>query len=280
MLTKSSTPSNPSSTVNPSSSTTSSSSPSSSSISSTGSPTVAASSSPSSTSTSTSSSSTGGAGGGSSFSGEGTFYTPGVGSCGTDNSEAEFVAALSRVLFDATGIANPNNNPYCGRRALVKAAGSGSRRWLLQREDMTEAETMRIFYKGNSTCSGNELLESRSKKESRRLRIRSQLGIGPERPLKQSPRLGSLSGHIFPTPVTMQDQSSAIIIAPPMITPPPPNRNIDLHKRQAGGGGVTVTIVDRCPVCAQYDLDLSPAAFDVIGDQDAGRIAIEWSWLD
>ncbi|KAH0610969.1 uncharacterized protein H6S33_011396 [Morchella sextelata] len=53
-----------------------------------------------------------------------------------------------------------------------------------------------------------------------------------------------------------------------------------LHKRQAGGGGVTVTIVDRCPVCAQYDLDLSPAAFDVIGDQSAGRIAIEWSWLD
>ncbi|KAI5841750.1 RlpA-like double-psi beta-barrel-protein domain-containing protein-containing protein, partial [Morchella snyderi] len=100
-------------------------------------------------------------------SGEGTFYTPGLGSCGTDNSEADFVAALSRVLFDATGIANPNNNPYCGH----------------------------------------------------------------------------------------------------------------LTARQAGGGGVTVTIVDRCPVCAQYDLDLSPAAFDVIGDQDAGRIAIEWSWL-
>ena len=51
-------------------------------------------------------------------------------------------------------------------------------------------------------------------------------------------------------------------------------------KRQAGGGGVTVTIVDRCPVCAQYDLDLSPAAYNVLGDEDAGRIEIEWSWID
>jgi len=27
-------------------------------------------------------------------------------------------------------------------------------------------------------------------------------------------------------------------------------------------------------------LDLSPAAYDAIGDQDEGRIAIKWRWLD
>ncbi|KAF8251289.1 hypothetical protein K440DRAFT_513846, partial [Wilcoxina mikolae CBS 423.85] len=96
-----------------------------------------------------------------------TFYAPGLGSCGTDATDDDFVAALSKILFDATGSANANNNPYCGRKAF----------------------------------------------------------------------------------------------------------------RQEGGGGVTITIVDRCPVCKKYDLDLSPAAYNAIGDADAGRIPIKWSWL-
>ncbi|KAJ2806983.1 hypothetical protein H4R20_001475 [Coemansia guatemalensis] len=45
-------------------------------------------------------------------------------------------------------------------------------------------------------------------------------------------------------------------------------------------GEVKVTITDRCPVCKSGDLDLSPAAFDQIGDQSEGRISISWSFVD
>ncbi|GAB5589201.1 hypothetical protein Unana1_04101 [Umbelopsis nana] len=43
-------------------------------------------------------------------------------------------------------------------------------------------------------------------------------------------------------------------------------------------GSVTVTIVDTCPECASGSLDLSPAAFQKIGDMSAGRIKISWVW--
>jgi hypothetical protein len=43
-------------------------------------------------------------------------------------------------------------------------------------------------------------------------------------------------------------------------------------------GEVTVTIVDTCPECSSGDLDLSPAAFDKIGSESAGRIKITWNW--
>jgi expansin (peptidoglycan-binding protein) len=42
-------------------------------------------------------------------------------------------------------------------------------------------------------------------------------------------------------------------------------------------GMVTVRIVDQCPGCKQGDLDLSPQAFDKIGEHSAGRIPITWS---
>jgi expansin (peptidoglycan-binding protein) len=41
-------------------------------------------------------------------------------------------------------------------------------------------------------------------------------------------------------------------------------------------GSVTVRIVDQCPGCKQGDLDLSPQAFDQIGEHSAGRIPITW----
>ncbi|EPS37149.1 hypothetical protein H072_9225 [Dactylellina haptotyla CBS 200.50] len=41
--------------------------------------------------------------------------------------------------------------------------------------------------------------------------------------------------------------------------------------------GVIVTIVDTCPGCAgPYDLDLSPAAFDQLGNQFDGVISVTW----
>ena len=42
-------------------------------------------------------------------------------------------------------------------------------------------------------------------------------------------------------------------------------------------GEVTVRIVDQCPGCKQGDLDLSPQAFDKIGEHSAGRIPIHWT---
>lgn len=42
-------------------------------------------------------------------------------------------------------------------------------------------------------------------------------------------------------------------------------------------GEVTVKIVDLCPECAAGDLDLSPAAFDMIAERSAGRVPITWT---
>ena len=41
-------------------------------------------------------------------------------------------------------------------------------------------------------------------------------------------------------------------------------------------GKVKVKIIDRCPECQQGDVDLSPEAFDQIGDRIDGRISISW----
>lgn len=41
-------------------------------------------------------------------------------------------------------------------------------------------------------------------------------------------------------------------------------------------GTVTVPVVDQCPECAKGDIDLSPAAFDVIADLVDGRVPITW----
>ncbi|KAH8555697.1 RlpA-like double-psi beta-barrel-protein domain-containing protein-containing protein [Umbelopsis sp. PMI_123] len=99
-----------------------------------------------------------GSGSGSGFTGDGTYYTVGLGSCGQTNSDSQLVAALNAPQM--------GNNKYCGKSATVK---------------------------------------------------------GPK-------------------------------------------------------GTVTVKIVDTCPGCSSGDLDLSPAAFNQIGDQSAGRISISWSW--
>ncbi|KAI8318777.1 barwin-like endoglucanase, partial [Martensiomyces pterosporus] len=51
------------------------------------------------------------------FSGDGTFYSPGLGSCGINSSESELVAAINAPQYGTTP--NPNNAPVCGRCALV-----------------------------------------------------------------------------------------------------------------------------------------------------------------
>jgi expansin (peptidoglycan-binding protein) len=44
-------------------------------------------------------------------------------------------------------------------------------------------------------------------------------------------------------------------------------------------GTVTVRVVDRCPGCAEGDLDLSPQAFEQIAPLSAGRVPITWRWV-
>ncbi|KAK9766317.1 hypothetical protein K7432_004693 [Basidiobolus ranarum] len=43
-------------------------------------------------------------------------------------------------------------------------------------------------------------------------------------------------------------------------------------------GSVKVKIVDKCPGCKHGDLDLSPAAFNKVADEAAGRVSISWSF--
>lgn len=46
------------------------------------------------------------------------------------------------------------------------------------------------------------------------------------------------------------------------------------------GKSVTVTVVDRCAGCGQFDLDLSPAAFEQLADLDVGVLNnVQWHFL-
>ncbi|GJE91514.1 hypothetical protein PsYK624_076640 [Phanerochaete sordida] len=59
-------------------------------------------------------------------SGDGTFYATGLGACGIVNSDADYIAAASHILYDSfPGYAggNPNNNPIC--RKPVTATYNG-----------------------------------------------------------------------------------------------------------------------------------------------------------
>ncbi|KAK0448480.1 RlpA-like double-psi beta-barrel-protein domain-containing protein-containing protein [Desarmillaria tabescens] len=55
-------------------------------------------------------------------SGDGTFYTPGLGACGQNNTEADPIAAVSYLLFDyfpGSTTSNPNKNPICGKKLVA-----------------------------------------------------------------------------------------------------------------------------------------------------------------
>ncbi|WP_416982476.1 RlpA-like double-psi beta-barrel domain-containing protein [Streptomyces sp. T028] len=43
------------------------------------------------------------------------------------------------------------------------------------------------------------------------------------------------------------------------------------------GTATWAKIVDKCPTCGPYDVDLSPAAFDVISDLGVGRFSTYWA---
>lgn len=58
---------------------------------------------------------------GKSFTGEMTYFTPGMGACGENSSESDHMVAISKVLFDQyTPNGNPNKNPLCGATVTIK----------------------------------------------------------------------------------------------------------------------------------------------------------------
>ncbi|KAG2420036.1 hypothetical protein HFD88_004834 [Aspergillus terreus] len=58
---------------------------------------------------------------GGSYSGDLTYYDPGLGSCGITSTGSEPICAVSHVIFDAASTsANPNENPLCGLKVRIR----------------------------------------------------------------------------------------------------------------------------------------------------------------
>lgn len=64
---------------------------------------------------------------GESFTGQATFYAPGLGACGTTSTDDDMIVAVSQLLYDGfngyTG-SDPNSNPICGKK--IKATYEGN----------------------------------------------------------------------------------------------------------------------------------------------------------
>ncbi|KAJ7259928.1 plant expansin [Mycena rebaudengoi] len=60
------------------------------------------------------------------YSGDGTFFQPGLGACGVTNTEDQLIVAVGHGVFDSypgANRANPNKNPICGKK--LKASYKG-----------------------------------------------------------------------------------------------------------------------------------------------------------
>ena len=42
------------------------------------------------------------------------------------------------------------------------------------------------------------------------------------------------------------------------------------------GVSTTATVVDRCTGCSEFDVDLSPAAFNDLAEPSLGRVQVTW----
>ncbi|KAJ7495453.1 plant expansin [Mycena latifolia] len=54
-----------------------------------------------------------------SYSGDGTYYDPGVGACGKTNTKDQLIVAVGQGVFDSfayRGETNSNKNPICGKK--------------------------------------------------------------------------------------------------------------------------------------------------------------------
>ena len=55
------------------------------------------------------------------FSGDLTYYAPGLGACGVTSSDSDAIVAISYIVFDAAQSGtNPNTNPLCGLKLRAR----------------------------------------------------------------------------------------------------------------------------------------------------------------
>ncbi|KAL4894731.1 RlpA-like double-psi beta-barrel-protein domain-containing protein-containing protein [Aspergillus ambiguus] len=55
------------------------------------------------------------------YSGDLTYYDPGMGSCGITSTGSEPICAVSHLVFDAASVStNPNENPLCGMKLRIR----------------------------------------------------------------------------------------------------------------------------------------------------------------
>ncbi|TFK36110.1 RlpA-like double-psi beta-barrel-protein domain-containing protein-containing protein, partial [Crucibulum laeve] len=45
------------------------------------------------------------------------------------------------------------------------------------------------------------------------------------------------------------------------------------------GKTIDATVVDSCPSCSQYSIDLSPSAFEALAPRSKGRIQVSWNYV-
>ncbi|KAI0165824.1 RlpA-like double-psi beta-barrel-protein domain-containing protein-containing protein [Xylariaceae sp. FL1272] len=71
------------------------------------------------------------------FSGDLTYYAPGLGACGVTNLESDSIVAISKTLYDQyTPGTNPNLNTLCGKQIQITI---GDKSTIVTVEDRCEA---------------------------------------------------------------------------------------------------------------------------------------------
>lgn len=58
--------------------------------------------------------------------GDATYYGAGLGACGITNTDSDYIAAASHIIFDSYpgyNGANPNQNPMCGKKVIASYQG-------------------------------------------------------------------------------------------------------------------------------------------------------------
>ncbi|KIW30454.1 uncharacterized protein PV07_06196 [Cladophialophora immunda] len=60
-------------------------------------------------------------GNGGPYTGDLTYYEPGLGACGISSSDSDKIVAISHIVFDAVSVgSNPNANPLCGKKIRAR----------------------------------------------------------------------------------------------------------------------------------------------------------------
>jgi hypothetical protein len=60
-------------------------------------------------------------GNGGPYTGDLTYYAPGLGACGVTSQNSDKIVAISHIVFDAVSVgSNPNANPLCGKKIRAR----------------------------------------------------------------------------------------------------------------------------------------------------------------